>query len=179
MHWGQITAWSAGKGSGSTFTVKLGGHVPATVIRGAAIPSAKSSSPQLKPPAGDPSRSRILMVDDHEDTRAAMKKLLERSGYRVTTADSVQAAIQSAGDEPIDILISDIGLPDGSGLEIMRHLRDRDGYPVRGIALSGFGMEEDVKKSREAGFDHHLTKPVTFDRLRAVLKQIEGGKRET
>ncbi len=96
------------------------------------------------------------------------------------TADSVQAAIESAGDEPIDILISDIGLPDGSGLEIMRHLRERRNcYPVRGIALSGFGMEEDVKKSREAGFDHHLTKPVTFDRLRAVLKQIEGGKRET
>jgi PAS domain S-box-containing protein len=180
MHWGQITAWSAGKGTGSAFTVKLGGHVPATVLRGTGAPSVKSTSPQLKPPAGDRSRSRILMVDDHEDTRAAMKKLLERSGYHVTTADSVQAAIQSAGDEPIDILISDIGLPDGSGLEIMRHLRERRNcYPVRGIALSGFGMEEDVRKSREAGFDHHLTKPVTFDRLRAVLKQIEGGKRET
>jgi CheY-like chemotaxis protein len=75
----------------------------------------------------------------------------------------------------VDILISDIGLPDGSGLEIMRHLRDRDGHgPVRGIALSGFGMEEDIRKSREAGFDHHLTKPVTFDRLRSVLMQLEG-----
>jgi CheY-like chemotaxis protein len=119
------------------------------------------------------------MVDDHEDTRSAMKKLLERSGYHVTTADSVRGAIDgAAGDQPIDILISDIGLPDGSGLEIMRHFRHRAGGAgggklVRGIALSGFGMEEDIRRSREAGFEHHLTKPVTFDRLRAVLKQIE------
>jgi CheY-like chemotaxis protein len=120
----------------------------------------------------------------------------------------VRGAIQNTGDQPIDILISDIGLPDGSGLEIMRHFRHRgrpghgqgqvgdgghgegegnggDGHGgggppapgmVRGIALSGFGMEEDIRRSREAGFEHHLTKPVTFDRLRAVLKQIEGGR---
>lgn len=122
------------------------------------------------------------MVDDHADTRAAMKRLLERSGYHVMTADSVRGAIAGAGDQPIDILISDIGLPDGSGLEIMRHFRHRplgsqQAQPVRGIALSGFGMEEDIRRSREAGFEHHLTKPVTFDRLRAVLKQIEAGRR--
>ena len=113
------------------------------------------------------------MVDDHADTRAAMRRLLERCGYHVTTADSVKAALHKAGDAPVDILISDIGLPDGSGLEIMRHFRQRDGHPlVRGIALSGFGMEEDVRRSREAGFDTHLTKPVNFRTLQEVIKQI-------
>jgi CheY-like chemotaxis protein len=89
-------------------------------------------------------------------------------------------------DKDVHLLwISDIGLPDGSGLDIMRHFRHRaagggdvgERPPVRGIALSGFGMEEDIRRSREAGFEHHLTKPVTFDRLRAVLKQIEAAGR--
>jgi PAS domain S-box-containing protein len=240
MHWGVIQASSEGKGKGATFTIKLTGHPPASVVRGGrhegtealgnrrhegtealgisrhegtearrhgggigekeaseaaeASSSPSSLSPALAPacvgasvPSGlpTPPRRRILMVDDHADTRAAMKRLLERSGYHVTTADSVKGAIQGTGDQPIDILISDIGLPDGSGLEIMRHFRHRaappcapgaqQAPPVRGIALSGFGMEEDIRRSREAGFEHHLTKPVTFDRLRAVLKQIEAG----
>jgi PAS domain S-box-containing protein len=192
MHWGQIHASSAGKGKGATFTIKLAGHAPATVVRGApVVTAAKTAQPRVKAgavpapvaaTAAAPDRTpcRVLMVDDHEDTRAAMKKLLERSGYHVTTADSVQGAIAgAAGELPIDILISDIGLPDGSGLEIMRHFRHRGGggQPVRGIALSGFGMEEDIRRSREAGFEHHLTKPVTFDRLRAALKQIEAAGR--
>ncbi|MDB5321338.1 MAG: Protein-glutamate methylesterase [Phycisphaerales bacterium] len=191
MHWGQIHASSAGKGKGATFTIKLAGHAPATVVRGApVVTAAKTAQPRVKAgavpasaaAAAAPDRTpcRVLMVDDHEDTRAAMKKLLERSGYHVTTADSVQGAIAgAAGELPIDILISDIGLPDGSGLEIMRHFRHRGGggQPVRGIALSGFGMEEDIRRSREAGFEHHLTKPVTFDRLRAALKQIEAAEK--
>jgi CheY-like chemotaxis protein len=246
MHWGMIQAASEGKGKGATFTIKLTGHAPATIVKGpggdplriadrglrteqngpqsqshAANPQsaianprspgiAAASSPTANnPPAPASLGRRILMVDDHADTRAAMKRLLERCGYHVITADSVRGAIQSSGDQPIDILISDIGLPDGSGLEIMRHFRHRGrpghgqgqvgdgghgegdddgggvghgggGPPapgmVRGIALSGFGMEEDIRRSREAGFEHHLTKPVTFDRLRAVLKQIEGGR---
>jgi PAS domain S-box-containing protein len=198
MHWGVITAASGGKGKGSTFTVSLGGHAQMTQVRGsrdgrvaggggagasagtAASAVEVSDSPQVKPEPSRCGERRVLMVDDHADTRAAMRRLLERCGYQVTTADSVEAALRKATDTPVDILISDIGLPDGSGLEIMRHLRDRgrDGGggghgPVRGIALSGFGMEEDIRKSREAGFEHHLTKPVTFDRLRSVLLQLE------
>jgi CheY-like chemotaxis protein len=121
------------------------------------------------------------MVDDHDDTRVAMKRLLERSGYQVTTATTVRDALESAaGGSGFDILISDIGLPDGSGLEIMRHLRDlAAGHDraVRGIALSGFGMEDDIRRSHEAGFEHHLTKPVTFDRLKAVLRALEGAEK--
>jgi two-component system CheB/CheR fusion protein len=175
MHWGTITAASAGKGKGSTFMVTLGGHLPTSIVHGDLHPGkAITSTPQVKPAGQGASARRVLMVDDHADTRTAMRKLLERSGYTVTTADSVQGAIKTAGDDPIDILISDIGLPDGSGLEIMRHFRSRSGANVRGIALSGFGMEEDIRKSREAGFEHHLTKPVTFDRLHSVLKELEG-----
>jgi hypothetical protein len=101
MHWGVITAASAGKGKGSTFTVSLGGHAQTALVRGngegrAGVASAVevSDSPQVKP---DPSRCgerRVLMVDDHADTRAAMRRLLERCGYHVTTADSVEAALR-------------------------------------------------------------------------------------
>lgn len=171
MHWGTIHAHSDGKGKGATFTVKLSGHMPASRT----LPADHQPLVETKdaPVCNCPERRRVLMVDDHDDTRLAMKRLLEKSGYSVTVADSVRGALDTvcAPEMPFDILISDIGLPDGSGLEIMRHLRER-GKTVRGIALSGFGMEEDIKKSREAGFDHHLTKPVSFDRLKAVLEEL-------
>jgi CheY-like chemotaxis protein len=109
-------------------------------------------------------------VDDHEDTNKAMKRLLERMGYEVSTADSMQGALAAAQQERFDLLISDIGLPDGSGLELMRELmRTR---PMKGIALSGFGMEEDIAKSRAAGFEQHLTKPVNLTRLESALKEL-------
>jgi CheY-like chemotaxis protein len=98
-----------------------------------------------------------------------MGRLLERLGYRVTTAHTVAAALDAFGRGRFDLVISDIGLPDGSGLELMRELRCQ--REIRGIALSGFGMEEDVRKSKEAGFLEHLTKPVNFQKLDAVIRQ--------
>ena len=90
-------------------------------------------------------------------------------------ASPAGTGVASAG-VPFDLLISDIGLPDGSGLELIRQLhRMYPQDPVRGIALSGFGMEEDVKKSREAGFYAHLTKPVDFQKLQAVIRQATAG----
>jgi CheY-like chemotaxis protein len=99
-----------------------------------------------------------------------MAQLLEMFGYTVRTADSVASALQVAEGETIDVVVSDIGLPDGSGLDLMRQLLARQ--PVKGIALSGFGMEEDLRKSREAGFMEHLTKPVDFDRLQQALARV-------
>ena len=113
---------------------------------------------------------RILVVDDHRDTLAAMAELLEIFGHSVHTADSVASALQAAEAERFEVVISDIGLPDGSGLDLIRQLRTR--YPARGIALSGFGMEEDLRKSREAGFLEHLTKPVDFDLLQQALARV-------
>jgi len=203
MHWGQLIARSAGKGNGATFTVRLAGklvHEPEITSNPTDLavhppkhetnhlPASKAPHdsrhadgvPTLKPEAGPAApKPRVLMVDDHEDTRLAMKRMLERSGYDVRTAGSVDAAIKAIEADAhltVDILISDIGLPDGSGLEIMRYLKERvsktAGDKTRGIAVSGFGMDEDVRRSREAGFSHHLTKPITFDRLYAALKDI-------
>ncbi len=114
----------------------------------------------------------ILLVDDHADTSRALKRLLERMGYQVQTADSVSSALQASQSAPFDIVISDIGLPDGSGLDLMREILQRN-EEVKGVALSGFGMEEDIRKSKEAGFVEHLTKPVDFVTLESVLARLK------
>ena len=143
-------------------------------------------APAARPGAGGPrgrarrrkSDLRILLVDDHHDTALAMRRLLERLGYRITIANTLADAVTSYREQPVDLLISDIGLPDGSGLELIRQLKDL--RPVTGIALSGFGMEEDVRKSKEAGFYEHLTKPVNFQRLHALIREATAsGARET
>ena len=116
---------------------------------------------------------RILLVDDHEDTNRAMQRLLVRLGYDVRTAHSVETAIAAAADgPPIDLLISDIALPDGTGLELLRHLTGNGACPIKAIALSGFGMDEDLKRSKAAGFHDHLTKPINFERLETAIRQL-------
>src|SRR5437764_10249500 len=142
-HGGAIRAKSRGKGSGATFTLSM----PAV-----AAPVAQPRLPASAMPSRTTTNVRILLVDDHEDTSRAMKRLLERIGYEVRTASSVAGALEAATRNPFDLLISDIGLPDGSGLDLLRRLRQNgDGgaaRPVKAIALSGFGMEEDLRKSR-------------------------------
>jgi PAS domain S-box-containing protein len=161
MHGGTLSASSAGRDKGATFTMSMEAHTP---------------RPQLSPTEPGQQQNnrkvalRILMVDDHEDTSRAMKRLLERLGYEVETADSVQAALQASARQRFDLLISDIGLPDGSGLDLMRRLKQD--CSINGIALSGFGMEEDLQRSREAGFAEHLTKPINFRRLEAAIEQL-------
>lgn len=121
--------------------------------------------------AGSDSRRRILVVDDHLDTLRSMKVLLTRLGYHVLSAENMTDALRLAEDEPFDILLSDIALPDGSGLELIRRIRQT--RKVRALALSGFGMEEDVQRSRDAGFSDHLTKPVSIDRLQSAISELE------
>jgi two-component system CheB/CheR fusion protein len=170
LHGGKLTADSPGPGRGATFTVELR-PVTATaeVSPAGAAPSADSAQP-ASPAAPAPRDVQILLVDDHQDTNRAMARLLTRLGYQVRTADSVRSALDAAGETQFDLLISDIGLPDGSGLELMRQLLAQ--RPIKGIALSGFGMEEDVKKSKEAGFYEHLTKPINFKRLETAIKDL-------
>ena len=163
MQGGRLSADSAGPNKGAVFTVDLA-TVEAPVAR---THCAGSSTPAA------PADLHILLVDDHEDTARAMGRLLQRLGYRITTAGSVGSALDAFGRESIDLVISDIGLPDGSGLELMRQIRQQK--PVRGIALSGFGMEEDVRKSRDAGFSQHLTKPINFQKLQAVIHEVTNG----
>jgi CheY-like chemotaxis protein len=116
-------------------------------------------------------KRRILVVDDHDDTLRSMQLLLRRLGYEVLAAENMTEALQIAGEQPFDILLSDIGLPDGSGLELLKRIRQTRDVPA--LALSGFGMDEDVERSRDAGFSDHLTKPVSIDRLQAAIAQLE------
>ncbi len=117
-------------------------------------------------------KRRILVVDDHDDTLRSMKLLLTRLGYEVLAAENMTDALRIAEEEQFDILLSDIGLPDGSGLELLKRIRQMRDVPA--LALSGFGMDEDVERSRDAGFSDHLTKPVSIDRLQAAIAQLDG-----
>ncbi len=123
---------------------------------------------EKKPPLSR--RHRLLVVDDHADTCTGMKMMLERRGYDITVAHSAGQAVEETQHEDFDLLISDIGLPDRSGYELMSELRQSKG--LLGIALSGFGMETDVNKARDAGFSEHLTKPINFDRLEQVIRRL-------
>lgn len=116
-------------------------------------------------------RKRILVVDDHRDTLRSMKLLLTRLGYQVLAAENMTEALRIAEEEEFDILLSDIGLPDGSGLELIKRIRATREVPA--LALSGFGMDEDLQRSRDAGFSDHLTKPVSIDRLQRAIAGLE------
>jgi signal transduction histidine kinase/CheY-like chemotaxis protein len=168
LHKGRIAVASGGAGQGATFTVWLPRAAPAPA---AAAPSA--ADVEDGPAERRQDRSlRILLVEDHMDTAAALADLLDIMGHQVVVAHDVSsglAAAQVALEGPgLDLVISDLGLPDGSGLDLMRELSAR--HRVRGIALSGYGTEKDIRASREAGFALHLTKPVDLERLRAALR---------
>ncbi len=163
LHGGSITAASAGKGRGATFTIRL----PAVDAPAPRVSSG--STPSTAAPACGASL-RILVVEDHAGTAQAMARLLGKLGHVVTVSSSLAAALEVLAGQSFDLFISDLGLPDGSGYDLMRQVRQR--HPLKGIALSGYGMEEDVAKSREAGFAAHLTKPVDFQRLVAAIQQV-------
>jgi two-component system CheB/CheR fusion protein len=159
LHRGVIRAESRGRGWGATFTIVL----PAKREAPAATPISQT---QVLRVSGKLPR-RVLLVDDHQDTRETLAKLLTRSGYEVTGADSMQTALEEAATKTFDILVSDLGLPDGHGTELMREVKAH--YHLPGIAFSGFGMQDDVEKSLEAGFSAHLTKPIDFKQLKEAM----------
>ena len=121
--------------------------------------------------AAEQNKRCILVVEDHDDTLRSMKMLLKRLGYEVLAAENMADALRIAEEQPFDILLSDIGLPDGTGLELLKRIRQK--RDVKALALSGFGMDEDIERSQEAGFADHLTKPVSIDRLQAAISQLE------
>jgi CheY-like chemotaxis protein len=114
---------------------------------------------------------RLLIVEDHTDTALMLARLLKASGYRVKTAGTASEALELVEREPFDVLVSDLGLPDATGLELMRKIGER--HTLKGIAMSGYGMDEDIRKSLEAGFSEHLVKPVDVLTLeRAILRLV-------
>jgi CheY-like chemotaxis protein len=119
---------------------------------------------------------QILLVEDHADTARALSKLLARRGYVVCVAESLGEARRSARESTIDLLICDLALPDGSGLELMGELRDRAG--LRGICTSGSGSEEDVRRCKAAGFAAHVIKPIDLPRLESLIEQLAESRDE-
>jgi len=117
---------------------------------------------------------RILLVEDHSDTAQILGRLLESEGHQVRIATNVGDALKLAGLGPMDLIISDLGLPDGSGYDLMLQVRPQLRQPVPAIALSGYGAESDIKRSRESGFSEHITKPVDFGRLLRAIDQVIG-----
>jgi len=165
-HDGKIHVQSPGKDQGSTFSVELN-----TVF----APIGRDGDGQDQPVDREPKQSvpphrRVLLVDDHYDTCIGMKRMLERHGYEITVAHTAEQAVEKVRTEEFDLLISDIGLPDRSGYDLMREVRLNNDLP--GIALSGFGSEQDVNQAREAGFAEHLTKPVSFERLEKTIQSL-------
>jgi PAS domain S-box-containing protein len=160
LHGGEISVQSEGKDRGASFRVTLD-----------VIPEPAAASVETTNRDFAITRSlRLLLVDDHADTRHILSRLLGKCGHEVSTADCGVSAIKLMETERFDALISDIGLPDTSGYELVREAKRRQA--MQGIALSGFGMEEDVRRSLEAGFDYHLTKPVEFQDLKSLLQTI-------
>ena len=165
-HGGHIRVQSSGKNQGATFTIELN-TVERPIERDG---HGEDLSADRKPDVAVTSDRRLLLVDDHYDTCLSMKRMLERRGYQITVAHSAEQAVEKVRTQEFDLLISDIGLPDRSGYELMRELRLNKRLP--GIALSGFGSEQDVNQAREAGFAEHLTKPINFERLEKTIQSL-------
>jgi CheY-like chemotaxis protein len=160
-HQGEIWAESPGLGKGATFIVNL------PLAETEQIQSAPRSEPKLlavnKP-------VRILLVDDHVDTLDVMGRLLTRCGHEVVTASTYRNALSVGEQQEFDLLISDLGLHDGSGYELMSKLRAVSS--IKGIALSGYGMKADIERSLTAGFSAHLTKPCDLSVLNATIQKV-------
>ncbi|MCW1912245.1 response regulator [Luteolibacter sp. GHJ8] len=159
LHSGEINVTSDGEGRGATVTVTL----PVVAEK----PNAATHARPAKKPAE--AGLRILLLEDHPDTNESLTLLLELRGYRVSSAMNVTAALELASNEDFDLLLSDLGLPDGSPEPVMKKVAARNG--TVGVALSGFGMEKDIEMSRGFGFSHHLVKPVDVGRLMEILEQ--------
>jgi PAS domain S-box-containing protein len=162
QHGGRLVATSEGEGRGATFTIAL-----PTVSAAAMVPTIEPIGPD-RPDGQRP--LRILLVDDNADTRTYLAMILTRRGHDVRTAEDVESARRVIAGEDIDLLISDIELPDGTGLQLIQELRVT-ARPAPAIALSGFGSSDDVEISRSAGFAFHLMKPVDLSALESAIER--------
>ena len=159
-HAGTIAAHSDGRGMGSTFAIELDTITPPPA------PVATMNSA----PASAPAPLRILLVEDHADSRTTLERLLARWGHQVHAAATMTDALAAASNFTPDLLLTDIGLPDGTGVELLGKLRPT--LHCHAIAMSGYGMEADREQTRQAGFAEHLIKPVSIERLREVIARL-------
>jgi two-component system CheB/CheR fusion protein len=162
-HDGRVSARSPGLDRGATFEVRL----PAI------SPACNEYHPQpISGPPPDEVVLRVLLVEDHVATREAIERALRGQGYQVRSAGRLTEAMTAADGYDFDLLLTDLELPDGSGLELMSLLKGRG---IRGIVLSGYATEDDRRVSLEAGFAEHLAKPVTLDALERAMRRVAAG----
>jgi signal transduction histidine kinase/ActR/RegA family two-component response regulator len=167
QHGGRLTAHSLGANMGATFTIAMPTTAPPILL-------AIDDAPVAVPISHDDALARpirILLVDDNHDTLKYLSRLLSLRGYHVHTAADMASALKVGSQAELDVIVSDIELPDGSGHELVGCLRHK-GRPIPAIALSGFGSSADVELSHSAGFAIHLTKPVDFRQLEEAIRQV-------
>ena len=162
-HGGTLAAQSEGDDRGSTFILSMQTLSPTEV---GIVPQKTSSEAAQQ-------GLKILLVDDHQDTCAALEKLLVRRGHLVAATHDVRSAMEAAARNQFDLFISDIALPDGSGMDLIMQLRAISKIP--GIAISGFGNNGDIERSLQAGFSEHLIKPIKLDDLEAAIERAVAG----
>jgi CheY-like chemotaxis protein len=161
-HGGRLSVRSPGPGQGTTFRLEL-----------RTAPAGATTSPEpTRPPATPPGRPglNVLLVEDNQETLRYLTMILRQRNYQVVPVDCVSAARAAAGEARFDLVISDIELPDGTGLELMHGLGG--GRTLPGIAISGFGSEEDLRDSARAGFAEHLIKPIDLNRLESAIRRV-------
>ena len=162
-HAGALHAEGKGPGCGSTFTISFPKvHAPARASGPTVAPAERSQR--------DSSSLGVLLIEDHEDTARVLEKVLQQMGHEVEACSTVATACQKLKERKFDVLLSDIGLPDGSGIDFIKAAREICQTPA--VALTGYGMAEDIDRCLQAGFEEHLTKPIDIDRLQQALSKI-------
>lgn len=173
MHHGRVTVSSAGRGKGAEFTVYLPRLQRSSIQKPIKKESVGKNEVRQRS-VRSPRRTRpsnVLLIEDDPDGGASLKALLEKAGHRVTVCPDGRSGLLQARDETPDVIILDIGLPDSNGYEIARLLRaDAAFSETLFVALTGYGSTEDRRRAKEAGFDHHLTKPIQFEALKSILR---------
>jgi PAS domain S-box-containing protein len=165
-HGGLLTVESSGEDQGTTFRIDLRAlPEPSDETNHAPNSETRSAEPAVLKPL------KILLVEDEQATRRLMARLLRSLGHDVAASGTITEALEKERAAEFSLIISDIGLPDGTGLELMRQVVARRGS-IPAIALTGYGMEEDIQRSRQAGFTAHMTKPIDFTKLEAMIRQV-------
>ena len=165
LHGGSITGRSAGVGHGSSFEIRL----PALASLATSMPQDLRNAHATQP---ERRRLRVMIVDDNADAADTMAMLLQLNGHVVRVEYGAQAALDAAADFLPDAVICDLGMPGMGGYEFSTQFRkDRRFATALLIAVTGWGAEEDRRRTRQAGFDHHLTKPAAIESIEAILSR--------
>ena len=165
MHGGSVRAFSEGPGGGSQLVVRL----PL-----APLTEPRAASPAPSPRAGAGAPLRVLVVDDNVDAAKSLGKLLGLRGHEVSLAHDGPSALAAAAAAPPDLVLLDIGLPGMDGYAVAARLRAAGHAGAALVAVTGYGREDDLQRSRDAGFDHHLVKPIDFGQLQRIILEVHG-----